>query len=87
MRRGFDPLTRFTRAHICADPFIEFGPPITLAYQAVGLLTTKMTTYRSVMNLKEDTVLQFLIVRDNDARCIRRIRAIAQQTIIDGILM
>ena len=87
MRRGFNPLARSTRAHIRADPLIQFGPPIGLAYHSIGLLTTKMTTYSDVMRLIEDAILEVLVMRNHNARRINRISTILQQPFIDGISM
>ena len=87
MRRGFNPLARFTRAHIRADPLIQFGPPIGLAYHAIGLLTTKMTTHSGVMRLIEDAILEVLVMRNHNTRRINRICTIVQQPFIDGISM
>ena len=87
MCREFDPLARLTCDNISADPFIEFGPPITLANQAVGLLTTEMTSNSCVVDLIEDNILQFLIMRNNDTRSTRSIREISQQAGIDRISM
>ena len=70
MGRGFNPLACFTRAHICADPLIQFGPPIGLAYRAIGLFTTKMTTNGGVMRLIEDAILEVLIMRNYNTRRI-----------------
>ena len=80
-------MTRFARTHICAHPFIKLGPPIGLAYGAIGLFTTQMTTDCSVMCLIKDTILEVLIVRNHNTRRIRNIRAIAQQPMIDRISM
>ena len=63
MTRGSNPFARFTRAHICADPLIQFDPPKGLAYHAIGLLTTKTTTSSGVMRLIEDAILEVLIIR------------------------
>ena len=87
MRRGFDPFARLICAHISAHPFIKFGSPITLARYAVGLLMTEMTANSCVVDLIEDSILQFLSVRNHDTRDIRSIRAIAPQAVIDRILL
>ena len=87
MCRGFDPLARLKCAHVSANPFIEFRPPITLAYQAVGILTTEMTANSCLVDLIEDTLLQFFMMRNNNTRGIRSIRAIAQQAAVDRISM
>ena len=83
MRGRFNPLARLTRAHICDYPFIELGPPIGLAHHMIGLLAAQMSAESSIMSLIEDSILKFLIMRNNDARSILSIRAIAQQTLID----
>ena len=80
-------MERLTCAHISAYLFIEFGPPITLANQAVGLLTTEGTAYSCVVDLIENKILQFLIIVNNDTRDILGIRATAQQAVIDIISM
>ena len=57
MGGGFDPLARSARVHTCADPPIEFGPSITLTHRVIGLFTTNMSTYRSIMCLIKDTLI------------------------------
>ena len=58
-----------------------------MANQAVGLLTIEMIANSYVVDLIEDTIIQFLIMRNNDTRIICGIRAIAQQAVIDKLLM
>ena len=54
---------------------------------AVSLLTIEMTANSCVVYLIEDTILQFLIMRNNYTRGIRSIRTISQQPVIDRIPM
>ena len=71
-------MANFACANVRADPFVEFGRPISLADRAVGLFSTEMTTKNSIMRLIENAILQILVMRNNDARSIRSIRAIKQ---------
>ena len=75
MKRGG---TFYTYAHICY-PFVEFRSPLTLAYHAIGLFTTQMTTNSGAMRL-----IKVLIKRYNNALWIRRICTTIQQPLIDN---
>ena len=48
---------------------------------------TEMTANRCVVDLIEDSILQFFIMRNIDTRGIRSISEIAQRDIIDRISM
>ena len=87
MCQGFDPLGRITCAHISTYPLLEFGPPMTLANLAIGLLKTEMTANHCVMDLIDNSLVHFFTMRNNDVRGIRSIRAIAHQAVIDRISM
>ena len=80
-------MARFTRAHICVHPLIQFGPPIGLAYHGIGLFTTGIITNSGVMRLLEDAILEVLIMRNRNTRRVSRIRTIVKQTLIDRISM
>lgn len=85
MREKFNPLTRTTRLHIYANPFIKLAAPIILAYEAIGHLTAHITAEISIIGVIIFSLLHSLIKRIDDVSSILTICAIAQKSLIDRI--
>ena len=45
-------LSLFACTHVCAHPFVEFGPPVVLTHRATSLFLAQMPTEGSIMGLK-----------------------------------
>ena len=73
-----------TYAHMFSPTYTVWATN-SLAYHAIGLFRTKMTTHSGVMRLIDDTILEVLVMRNRNTRRIDRICTILQQPLIDGI--
>ena len=53
----------------------------------IGVLTTEMTTQRSIMCIIDNPILQPLIMKDNDKRIIHNTCDVEKQAVINGVLI